>query len=925
MTIHSIKKYILAGSLLAAAAVAQAVPARPAWRTVTQPDGSELTVRTMGDERFHFTVTSDNRLVAADEAGVWHFATVDDRGAIVPTQFVATEEAKAGSAARDFLAKNPTSALIERSQSMRAAAATFKSPARVPDNMLTSSFPSTGEQPVLVVLVEYKDVKFEVQNPEDYYHRMLNEQGFSDDNGTGSARDYFIDSSNGKFLPRFDVYGPITLANNMAYYGGNDFMGNDLRPEEMAIEACQAIDGNVDFTQYDCDGDGVIDNVFVIYAGKGEADGGSASSVWPHAFWIKKGAGRTVYLDGKLLDHYACSNEVSGAGVPNGIGTTVHEFSHVMGLPDLYATDYSSPHTPCDWSVLDSGSYLNDGRTPPAYSSFERLSMGWIDPIELTETSEVMIPDLKTNVAFILPTADNNEFFLFENRQRSGWDSYLPYHGMLIWRISYSKSLWTSNAVNNSAQHVDVIEAGNPRSKFGVPYAATSDPWPGSLRKTTFSSTTSPAFTTLAGTPIETPLTAIAEDDGKITFSFDGGTSRIAAPQAVAVDGVTGRTASVTWQPVAGAKGYLLTVDSPTSYIPVYNHVHVGDVTTFDIEGLEPETAYTVNVMAIGTACVSDESTTVAFTTTDAQFTDRKVIAEQATDVTADSFTARWQYVAGADSYLLTVNKVVPATNFEEIATFDDAILPEGWTTTAGGKYVIPSNCGQSAPALRLNKPGENIITSVKAGDITQLSLWVRATNAAASENKLAVYGLTSTEAWEKISDIILSTTGRTVDLPIEKGYHAIKLEYTGNGDVSCPIAVDDIYIKGGEPSSSTKLVDALNVGDVTAYTVTGLDLAYTYSYTVTAVQGEAVSLPSDAITVTLDANASGIDDITAADDNVAITGGYNITIAGTDADAVVYNMQGLTVYTGADRTINVPAGLYIVKAGAKVAKVIVY
>lgn len=924
MTFNSIKKYILAGSLLAAAAVANAVPARAVWRTVAQPDGSVITVRTFGDERFHFTMTQDNRLVTADTDGVYRFATVDASGIIVPTEFMAVPEASLSADARQFLSSVSASDLVERARQAREGREAFKVAARVPDNMLTSSFPSTGEQPVLVVLVQYKDVKFTIADPQDYYHRMLNEEGFSDDNGTGSARDYFIESSNGKFRPRFDVYRPITLANNMSYYGANDYSGADLRPEEMAIEACKALDSEVDFSQYDCDGDGLIDNVFVIYAGYGEADGGAASTVWPHAFWIYKGTGKQIYLDGKLLDHYACSNEMDSNNKPGGIGTTVHEFSHVMGLPDLYTTNGASYHTPLEWSVLDQGCYLNDGRTPPVYSAFERLSLGWIEPVTLAEASQVMVPDLSTNVAFIVNTSDTNEFFLFENRQKQGWDQFLPYHGMLIWRIAFNKNYWNNNAVNNAtAQRVDIIEAGGERSSYGYPIAATCDPWPGSLRKTTFSSATSPAFATFNGTSMPHTLTDIAENSGIVTFSFNGGTSRIGAPSGLKASDISARSASLSWDRVTDAVGYLVTVIADGDTRPIYNHVLTGPATTFEISGLEPDTDYYTTVMAIGNSCVSDESSEVKFTTGQAGFADRKVIATQPTAVTASSFVATWQPFDGASAYLISVNEITPATTFAETADYTNSQLPEGWTTTASGKYIIPSNYGNASPSLRLNKLGENITTAIKDGDITMLTFWLRGTNAASTENKITISGLTSADAWEKISDIAISTTGRTVTQPINKGYRALKLEYTGSATGTYPVAIDDISISGGNEALTRNIIDALNVGDVTSYEVKGIETDRTYGYTVTATDGTLFSLPSDEITVKPVSDPAGIGTIT-PDESISITGGSFITITGTDADATVFTPQGMTVYHGPRRTITLPAGLYIVRVGGNVAKVIV-
>ena len=193
------------------------------------------------------------------------------------------------------------------------------------------------------------------------------------------------------------------------------------------------------------------------------------------------------------------------------------------------------------------------------------------------------------------------------------------------------------------------------------------------------------------------------------------------------------------------------------------NHVHVGTVTSYDLTDLIPETDYYVSVMAIGNSCVSDESAELKFTTGEAGFSDRNVVALPATSITASTFVASWEAFNDASAYLLTVNEVIPATVFSENATYDSNKLPEGWTTTASGKYVIPSNCGESAPALRLNKLGENIVTSVKKGDITLLKFWLRGTNATSTENKVTVYGLTTSEAWETITEVTISTTGSEV------------------------------------------------------------------------------------------------------------------------------------------------------------------
>lgn len=431
---------------------ALAVPARRGFIEKIGPDGQPVAVQLIGDEFGHYWVDADGRTMI-DNGERLECASGD-----LINQITTHRSAR-------FEKRNTTI----KARSKKAAA---KVPGRI-GTFPGTTFPAIGKQKAIVVLVEYKDVKFRIgtdAQAKTYFTNMLNEDGFSQYNGTGSAHEYFIDSSNGLFDCQFDVYGPITLNNNMSYYGGNDSYGNDLRPEEMVIEACQQLDATVDFSEYDRDNDGIIDNVYVIYAGQGEASGGSSNTVWPHSWSIVEGAGKNLEFDGVLLDTYGCSNEWEsytngGEGGPDGIGTFVHEFSHILGLPDLYHTeDAYATYTPGSWSVLDYGPYNNDGRTPPAYSAFERNAIGWIDLKELTEDAgDVILPELNySNEALVITNPTNSgEFYLIESRQQKGWDKYLPATGMLIWHVDYNYSSWELNEVNNVKSHqgVDLIEA----------------------------------------------------------------------------------------------------------------------------------------------------------------------------------------------------------------------------------------------------------------------------------------------------------------------------------------------------------------------------------------------------------------------------------------------------------------------------------
>ena len=287
-------------------------------------------VRHHGDEYFHYS-TIGGRVVALGEDGFWH-------------------QAQMPSAAKGVkLRQNAVRSMQKKLHT-----------------------PGHGSKHFLVLLVEFSDLKFTVQNPNDAFSRMLNSEGYSENGGTGSAADYFRDNSNGVFSPIFDVFGPVTLSGGFADYGGNDSDDSDKNPGGALVEACRKLDDSIDFSDYDLDGDGVIDNVFFYYAGHNEAEG---DCIWPHASAI---AGDDFVFDGVSLRTYACSSELRGANgsLMCGIGTFCHEFGHVLGLPDLYDVDYEengSADAVYAFSLMCSGSYNNSGRTPPYLGALERM------------------------------------------------------------------------------------------------------------------------------------------------------------------------------------------------------------------------------------------------------------------------------------------------------------------------------------------------------------------------------------------------------------------------------------------------------------------------------------------------------------------------------------------------------------------------
>lgn len=577
-----LKSFFAAACVVALSLDAGAVRAIDKFVEVTQPDGSTLTVKKYGDERGHYLLATDGALIA-ERDGAYYFGTLDSRGAVTPTDVPAADPGKR-SAAQTAAAMHPTA---EQLDGIFLSRLSDRRNAIAQDGMgrFTSNFPRKGDIKGLVILVEYKDTKFTLPNPHEYFHGLLNTDGFSEYSATGCAAEYFRSNSNDQFRPVFDVLGPVTLSQKMSYYGGNNYYGQDSRPEEMIIESVRQLDPDVDFSVYDNDGDGELDNVFVIYAGRGEASYGTADSVWPHS-WDLVAAGKSFIVDGVQVNTYGCTNEWEQTR-PDGVGTFVHEFSHVMGLPDLYCTSNNYiTCTPGNWSVLDYGPYNNDGCTPPNYSIYERLAMGWIEPTILDGPADVRLENIaESNQGCIIQTPKNTEYFLFENRQQTGWDTYLPGHGMLIWHIDFVQSVFDANQVNNNSSHqyVEIEKASGVKNASDfTTYAGWS--WPGTKNRTQFTDATNPSMKTWTGKPLNLPITDIKEENGIITFDVAGGAPPVLPPVATVPTTGGENWFEATWLPTENATDYYVTVfeksldGEPQSYA-----CDMGSGSTFDL------------------------------------------------------------------------------------------------------------------------------------------------------------------------------------------------------------------------------------------------------------------------------------------------------------------------------------------------------
>lgn len=423
-----IKKILFTLTFVLTCAAIMAVPAkRGQWKTITLADGSQVRAELRGDEHMRAWFTADGRC----------YQLIDNE---YKETDVKTLKAKAKA--------RKASGSMRRVQKRE-----FGVPGRF-----------TGDKRCLVILVNFADQTFKASNDSVFFDRMTNETGFSDGKFVGSMKDYFHAQSGGQFNLSFDVMGPVTVSKNYSYYGKNNTAGDDLYPDVMVKEAVLLVNEKypkINFADYDWDHDGKVDQVYVIYAGKGEHDNTSQTNlIWPHSWDLSdtaNGACGMVEVDGVNVDTYACGPELNADETASGIGTMCHEFTHCLGLPDFYDVNGDDDNFGmATWSLMDYGSYNGDGYVPCNYTSYEKWFCGWLEPIELTEATEVTGMKSMTDYGdayIIYNPANRNEFFLLENHTQTGWDAEAYGKGMLVIHVDYDKEVWKNNEVNTVKGH----------------------------------------------------------------------------------------------------------------------------------------------------------------------------------------------------------------------------------------------------------------------------------------------------------------------------------------------------------------------------------------------------------------------------------------------------------------------------------------
>ena len=468
-------------------------PARRGIIHMRQPDGSIFDARIKGDEFMRVTTTLDGSAIVQDEYGWWCYATFDSQGNRSSTGWKVGHKVPSPIL---FESKCiPYKILAEASRERRRMLPSYD--AGLSERLVSHT--KSGTKVIkrgIIILAQFSDIKFEFGQQD--FADMLTKDGYSRNGASGSAKEYFDTQFTGKVDFNFDVSQIVTLPGKRAEYGSNLPDGEDRDPARMIIEACSKVDDQVDFSIYDEDRDGEIDNVFVFFAGGDEADGAGEECIWSHSWYIFDGAHQSVVLDGRKLNRYACSSELTKMASGNseydtltGIGTFCHEYSHTLGLVDHYDTDYegSDGETAGLWrwtSLMDGGNYNNAGNTPPYFNAIEREMLGICEPVRITGNGTYFLEPIENgNKTYRLDTDNEDEYYLIECRSGRGWDSYIGGSGMLIYHIDrsnrnsgysdiYGRDLTASerwivtNEVNCRPDHqcADLIEADGRKDGF---------------------------------------------------------------------------------------------------------------------------------------------------------------------------------------------------------------------------------------------------------------------------------------------------------------------------------------------------------------------------------------------------------------------------------------------------------------------------
>ncbi len=517
--------------------VIESSPAYPFPIVFTQSDGTKINVFIKGDEFLNWKESDDGYTLLHNKKGDLEYGMLNDSSNLVPSGVLARNAPNRTNAERRLLQRLPRKLSFGRNQvdtarvRMRVRDESIPSISKMPltdetsgkNSMLRSSVavPTTGSRKLICILMNFTDVTFHFAQSD--FANLFNQVGYNADGATGSVKDFFLENSYNQYDLTVDVVGPFTADYPMAYYGNNtNGNGNALM-----VEAINKANSSVNFADYDNDGNGEVDGVYILFAGKGEESGGGADAIWSHA------GGLNLAVDNVVAKSYSCSPELRGNEGFNitRIGVISHEFSHVLGSPDFYDVDYETGGSYSgtgSWDIMAGGTWNNSGTTPAHHNPWTKIyKYGWASATLLNSPRNVTLKNSEDfNDGFAkVKTLTDGEFFMVENRAKLKFDSYIPGSGMIIYHVHKSV-----------VGGVGGINATHPMRMYPVAQNATENPyiagnygsinaascaWTGT-GKTEFSDVSTPGSVSWSGENTNKPIRNISfnASDNSVSFKF---------------------------------------------------------------------------------------------------------------------------------------------------------------------------------------------------------------------------------------------------------------------------------------------------------------------------------------------------------------------------------------------------------------------
>jgi len=591
------KRYILTLLLTSLTLWLFAVPAMRLRKTVTLDDGRTVIVTAYGDENLDFLLTDDGEVIL--ERGKTFHAT--------------------GLTRDDYLASLPAKPAYLRRQVGTLEGALIQ---------------PYGMKKIPVILTAFKDKPFTVARDDArvkaFYDTFFNGDDILASTGNyGSVRQYFIDQSQGQFLPEFTIIGPVELDSVYSYYGEQDTANvkvKDKHYSDFVKESfTKALAKHSDWSDFDNNEDGKVDMCVIIFAGMGQNytnSYGDKNTIWPQempASYTINGVTLSGCSTSCEMRPLAANDSIITDWQADGIGVVVHEISHAIGLPDLYDTNYKAFGLDF-WSIMDYGMYTRQSKYPVGYTAYEREFMGWQQTETITEPTTLRLScfDQGGKGYKLINDANPNEYYILDNRQPLGWDWGVCSnrgHGMLVLHVDYSRGHWVSNTVNNTISHQrltiipannTLIGSNNARNSAEWKESLLGNPYPGITENHALTDETVPASTVYAGEFMHKPLMDIQEtEDGIITVKvMPLGT--LEAPADTWFEDVRPGSTLAVWEPVENAELYNLQLWSEGELVLQEDSIAHN---SFRLSDLPPDVNYTFAVQAISDSYLNSEWT----------------------------------------------------------------------------------------------------------------------------------------------------------------------------------------------------------------------------------------------------------------------------------------------------------------------------